>query len=908
MTAPDAGSAPGGPELRALGERAKARLVEVRAALADRAAAGAPGRELCEALTAAADAVLRELFEAARAATRGLPPDLCVVATGGYGRAELLPYSDLDLVFLVPRRATPEVTKLAEAVLYPLWDARLDVGHAVRTPAEMVALAREDLTSATELLDTRVVCGPEALHEDLAALARREFERDVNGFIRRLAEERKGRHSRFGDTLYLLEPNLKNGEGGHRDLMIGLWAARARYAPPRTGETPPGFHALALAGALGERQAGTLEDAREYLLRVRFHCHTLSRRRQDQLTFQLQEAIAPVLYPDVKLGPGESRPALAPAVEELMRACQLHAKTVKRETDRLLERSVIPPRKAPVIRRVDSSFSTFNGRLTTHGLDVLEERPAEAVRIFRVALDLGAEIHGHTADLLAEFARRAGPRLQTREAAEHFLALLVDPRDAGNPSLLEQLHDLGILNALIPEFAPCTGRVQHDLYHVFTVDQHSLYAVQYLKRLQRGELGGQHAVPSQVIKDVARPRALYLGMLLHDIGKPLGKGHSEKGARLALEIAPRLGLDEQDTARVELLVRRHLVMSHLSQRRDMHDNAMIAHFAADVGDEETLRELYLLTFSDMTMTNPGAMSHWREMLLAELYERTLAFLRRGPDLAGRDSSAAAKNRRKKVLEACADLGDAERRAVEALPDRYFSLNPAAEARKHASLIARRVGGEPFVGAVEHRPKKGYSELILCTDDHPGLLSQVAGVLVASRIDVLGAQIHTFSATLPGGRSVELALDVFYVRDRYGKAIQDDARWRTVMDLLARVTKGGDDVDEVVRRSRSSGALPPRHEPEVLTEIEIDNQVSSDFTVIDVYTQDRPGVLYAVTRTLAELGLDIHLSKIATEANRVADVFYVRDRDGSKVWNEERQAEIRSALEAGLTRTEPVTKA
>ena len=880
---------------------ARERLVSARAAVEVGAEAGRTGDALCRELADAADQVLQTLFAQATSEIPRLPAQLAVIATGGYGRRELLPRSDLDLVFLVPRRSTdPMVGKLAEAVLYPLWDARLDVGHAVRTPEEMVTLGKDDLAVATELLDTRLVCGPPALHTELVELARRALDRDPNGFIKRLEEERKSRHERFGDTMFLLEPNLKNGPGGHRDLLLGLWAARARWIWQDPGFGPGAFHALARLGALGERAADALEAARAYYLSVRFLCHLKAGRRQDQLTFQLQEALARQIYPHARVQPGEVRPAVAPAVEALMHTLQVHAKHVQRETERLLERSLVPARRKPVVRRLDGSFSTFNGRVTTNGADILVERPWEAVRIFEVALDLGAELHGHTRDLLADFATRVGAGLQTREASESFLSLLCDPRDLRNPSLLEQLHDLGLLSALIPEWGPCTGRVQHDLYHVYTVDQHSLYAVQYCKRLQRGELSAERPLATQAIREITRPRALYLGMLLHDVGKPLGRGHSEKGARIAAEACRRLGLDAEDAERVELLVRRHLVMSHLSQRRDVHDGAMIARFAADVGDEETLRELFVLTLADMTMTNPGAMTEWRASLLGELYERTLAYLRRGPDLASRDGSAHAKARRKKAAEACEGLDAATRAVLDALPDRYFSVSSPQAVRRHLEVFARRrADGTRGAIAVEHRPKRGFTELVICAEDHPGLLSHVAGVLLGNRIDVLAAQVTSFPSPDAAPGDPGIALDVFHVRDRVGRAITDEARWQKVASQLEAVLAGETDPGLLVEKAKPSAAMPVKHEPEVLTEIEIDNQVSADFTVIDVYTQDRPGVLYAVTRTLAELDLDIQLSKIATEANRVADVFYVRDREGGKIWDTARLAAIRGALERVL---------
>ena len=447
----------------------------------------------------------------------------------------------------------------------------------------------------------------------------------------------------------------------------------------------------------------------------------------------------------------------------------------------------------------------------------------------------------------------------------------------------------------MPEFAPCTGRVQHDLYHVFTVDQHQLYAVGRLKALARGELAEELPTATEAIREVKRKEALYLGTLLHDVGKPLGKGHSETGAKLANAIATRFGLSDEDVAQTEFLVRKHLLMSHLSQRRDLNDVAMLANLAQELNDEETLRELYLLTVADMSMVAPGNLTEWKEQLLRELYVRTMAFYRRGGDLGGPHDSVQTEvvaKRKKRVAEL---IGEPEEQLVDwfaSLPDRYVTVTQPRAMVRDLQLSRRRHG--PVAVEIVHRPRKAVSDVTVCADDAPGLLSKIAGVLVAHRIDVLGAHINT---RVVGGTVVE-ALDTFTTRDRYGRAITDPARWKRVEDDLARVLGGSATVEQVIEERRDKSSLPERVVPKVRTEIKVDNEVSSDFSVIDVYTQDRLGVLYTITRTLADLELDIHLSKVATEAHRVGDVFYVRERSGAKL-DDHRVDEVRLALGEAL---------
>jgi [protein-PII] uridylyltransferase len=446
----------------------------------------------------------------------------------------------------------------------------------------------------------------------------------------------------------------------------------------------------------------------------------------------------------------------------------------------------------------------------------------------------------------------------------------------------------------MPEWAPCTGRVQHDLYHVFTVDQHQLYAVGRLKALARGELAAELGTASQAMTEVRRKEALYLGTLLHDVGKPLGKGHSETGAKLAFAVATRCGLSDEDVAQTEFLVRKHLLLSHLSQRRDLNDVAMLANLAQELNDEETLRELYLLTVADMSMVAPGNMTEWKEQLLRELYVRTMAFYRRGADLGGSEQSMVMARRKKRVAEL---IGEPEDKLVDwfaSLPDRYVTLTQPRAMVRDLQLSRRRKG--PVAVEVVHRPRKAVSDVTISADDAPGLLAKIAGVLLAHRIDVLGAQINT---RVVGGVVVE-ALDTFTTRDRYGRPITDPARWKRVEDDLARVLGGEVSVDEVIEARRDRSSLPERVVPKVRTEVKVDNQVSTDFSVLDVFTQDRLGVLYTITRTLADLALDIHLSKVATEAHRVADVFYVRERGGGKL-DLHRVDEVQLALGEALGR-------
>ena len=874
-----------------------------------RLADGAEGREVCGEFAATYDDLVSELWRAALAELAGGDGDLALVATGGWGRREVSPFSDIDFIVLAPPNAAGRARALADKLLYPMWDAGIDVGHAVRDPHAAAELARDDLPTATALLDMRLVVGATAPVAELARATRRAIAPgdNPNGFISRLVAEQQGRHERFGDSLYLLEPNLKHGIGALRDLATALWAARARWRVVDVA-------ALVEMGHLSARQGVVLVEAHNFMLKLRSLTQLAAGRRTDQLTFEIQESIAPRLYPEARLPAGDIRPAVAPAVEALMRRYYLHARGVSQVEERLLELALVPVRRRPRIVRIDGTFLVFNGRLAIHDPAIFSERPAEMLRMFRVALAQDLVIYGHTKELVADnVAGHAAALASDGEAAQHFLAALVDARDARQPSLLEEMHQLGLLNAVIPEFAPCTCRVQHDLYHVYTVDQHQLYAVAMLKRLARHELDQAHPTASAALASINSRLPLYLATLLHDVGKPMGTPHSEIGAGLAATIARRLGLADDEVERCEFLVREHLTMSHISQRRDLSDPEVIARLAGLVGDRECLAQLYVLTLCDTAMTAPDNLTAWKEELLRETYTLTRSYL--GGE-AGEVSDVidVGQKMRKRVIEilsaAPTEVGvDEVEKFVNSIDTRFFTSLTARQIARHVRLAWKQ---ERNASAVElkvaHYPLKGHSELAVVAADVHGLLAALAGVLAANRVDVLDAMVGCRAAADAGADltpATTVALDLFYVRDLRGQAIPvDDARWARISSDLETLLAGGQvdgaAVEALMSRRRPPSLLEDRVTPGVPTKIRIDNQASAECTVVEVSTRDGVGVLYAITNTLAEMGFDIHIAKVVTEGEKVADVFYVTDGvERAKITGDGELARLRSRLERAL---------
>ncbi len=847
------------------------------------------GAAVCRMLAELYDRAIAERFTEACA---GITAPLALVATGGWARRELAPYSDVDFILLHDRdEATAK--QVCDRLLYPLWDEKLAIGHAVREPRAAARLAKDDLATATALLDARHIAGDRRLTAELVRATAGALAPggNPNELIGALAAENKARHDRFGAAIYVLEPNLKQGIGALRDGSTAIWAAAVRWHPPKPGAERPSaevlVHDLVAMGHLTRRQGDVLVGARDFQLRLRSLVQLAAKRRFDQLTFEIQESIGPVLYPDARAPDASvtSVAAVAPAVEALMRDYYLHARGVVQVAERLLESARVPARRKPRIATVDESFITFNGELALKDPKRFTERPAEMARLFRVAVAEQLPIYGHTRELVAEtIARDPAPLAADDTAARFVLEALVDLRDRAIPAAFDVMHQLGILSAILPGWAPCTARVQHDLYHVYTVDQHQLYALAMQKRIARGELAAEHPLATELWRGVTRPAPLLLATLLHDVGKPLGKGHAEKGAVIAGQVARRLALPEADVELVEFLVRQHLTMSHLSQRRDLADPDVIARFAERVGSDDRLVALYLLTLCDTAMTAPDNLSAWKADLLRELTIRTRVHLR-----GETEESSLAVDTRAKALELVATAE--ERVVVDGIDPRLLAQLSPRQVARHAKLVANLKASRVGID-VRCFPMKGHSELAIVAPDMPGVLAAIAGVLAAHRVDVLGAML--------GSVSNAFVLDVFFVRDLKGEAIaEDDARWpKMLADLRALLpsTSAAPDqaaVASLIAKRRPPSGLPPRVTPGVKTEIKIADD-SAQATIIEVATRDRVGVLYAITHAIAELGLDISLAKVATEGEKVADVFYVT-RNNTRITDAAERATIIARL-------------
>ena len=827
----------------------------------------------------------------------GVPDSgLAIAAVGSFGRGAVALRSDADVVLVVnPRVIGLELAAgFAEAILYPLWDATLAVGHQVISAKDAVRLAEDDLATATELLDLRFLAGDAALVRDLVAQANEGLfgEEDLGKFIARLEAEAAARHDRFGGSVYLLEPDVKSGAGGLRDIDGMRWAARARYrvGEPDSAQRFGAWGELLRAGVLIEREASEIAAAEEFLWRVRNRLHARDGRKADRLGFEEQEALA------IAMGYGQDR---ARAAERLMQDYYRHARATTRTRVSLLER-LRPTRRRPKAPAVDlgGGVHLFDGHVTIAGNAELMADPAVAMRLYAACVRQAVPVLPFARDAISRAVDDPVWCERLRASAEA-AALFVDfvctipETQTRRGSIVGELYDVGLLLAMVPEFLPVTGQVHHDVYHVYTVDAHSVAAVDRLRQLARGELAHEHPLASRLAAEIARPRPLFLATLLHDVGKGYPdssgsrKGHSTTGAELCQRILPRLGFSSEEVDDATQLILHHLLMYHVGTRRDLDDLATIEEFCRNVRGREGLRSLYLLTVSDLSTTSPTAMTSWKARMLDDLYFAAEAHL------AGQEPRADAE-RVARVREAVSKVWSGPPEAiaafVESMPDRYLLSNPPEAIVQHAKVVGERSGSIVNVGRVASR-HTGAAELCIVADDRPGLLASLAAAITANRLEVLAAQVY--SRHLAG--RVE-AVDLFWVRDREGGTDRIDRALPRLRRDLADLCSGSVDPAALLRtRIGSSSPWRERPSPAVATEVIIDDRASPRHTVVEVFAKDRPGLLYRLAHALHEVGLSIALSKINTEGMRVADVFYVSELDGSRVAPGPRYKEIHEAV-------------
>lgn len=841
--------------------------------------AGGSGRDIVKRLTAIDDELIRNLHlcAAAEFPTSG---KVCaaVIAVGGYGRAEMNPLSDIDVMFYCSDQNRDLAEKIAERVLYLMWDLNLDVGYSVRTASDCLKLAQQDITIRTALLDTRFLAGDKELFVEFEKQVMAPLlSRNSQDFLKAKYEEHKERLAKYGSSVYMLEPNIKEGEGGLRDLHTALWMARVKFKAS-------GLRDLLKKSVISEVELQEIEDAFDYLWRIRNELHFRSKRKTDQIQYERQVQIAEFL------GYKNSKTALP--VEQFMQDYYAQATATEHIASTLIHRAYKDKDLSAGLfgylgrRSLGGDFFSYRGELKATSKDLFLNQPTAMMRAFLLAKqnnlllssDLKSQIRANLYLVNDSFRRN-------RDVSEMFLDILRGP--TGVARSLRDMHHLAFLNKYIPEFKRIYCKVQHDAYHVYTVDIHSIFAVEEIEKLWTGVYREGKPLLTSVAADIGVPELVVLAVLFHDIGKGEGKDHSNKGADMIPKIARRLNLSKENSQRLEFLVRHHLDMAHISQRRDLNDISLIQDFANTMATAETLKMLFLLTFADLKAVGPDVWSEWKGHLLQDLYEKTYETLERGNFMQDLRSERV-RNRKRKVLEALKDDFD-EKRVKDRLRSmtlRYLLTHRSWEIREHLSLELSR-GDDTVAMRVSHDAEAEYTSVIISTLDVPGLFSMITGTMAANGINILGAQIYT--------RNNGFALDILHVNKPIGGIIDDPVKWQKVQNDLTAVLEGRIKVSTLVKKRQTSSSLPGQKLPRFPNCVEFDCDVSREHTVIDVFAHDKVGLLYRITRTLSELGLYIHVAKISTKVDQVADTFYVKDIFGQPVNDAAKREDIRRAL-------------
>lgn len=812
---------------------------------------------------------------------------VAVLAVGGYGRGEMAPFSDVDLLFLSPYKLTPWAESVVESTLYVLWDLKLKIGHATRTIDECVRLGKADLTIRTALLEARFLSGDKSLSEDLESkLWKHLFKSTGPEFVTLKLEERENRHAKQGATRFLLEPNVKEGKGGLRDLQTLFWITKYLSGAKEAAE-------MVSKGYFTEKEYDDFAKAEDFLWTVRCHLHLCVGRAAEQLTFDNQVAIAQALgYQDQ-----DGMLAVEVFMQDYFRYAthvgdltrifltELEAQHVKQQPSfgaRFLK--AMPWSKS---ENVADGYKIEHGRLAIAHETKFLAKPINFLLIFKEALAADILIHPEAMRLIVANLDLIDDNLrQNPKAQEIFLSTMLD---YGNPErALRRMNELGVLGAFIPEFQRIVALMQFNMYHHFTVDEHTIQCISNLARIEKGQLKESLPVASGILDEGVDRKILYVAMLLHDIGKGLPEDHSIAGARLAKEIAPQLGLNAAETDTVVWLVEHHLVLSDVAQKRDLSDPRTVAEFAKVVKTTARLNLLTVLTVCDIRGVGPGTWNNWKAQLIRDLYRLTRIALQEGVDKVGvKQSSDEAKAALKAALPEMAPD------TLELEFDRHYpSYWQGLDTETHKIFANLLVEASTADIATDIKPDTSRDATRACfvLQDHPGIFSRLAGALALVGANVVDARTYT---TTDG-----YATSVFWVQDADG-APYEKSRLTRLRNMINKTLKG-----EVVARDalKSRDKIKKRERDfNVPTVITFDNTGSDIYTIIEVDTRDRAGLLFDLTKTLAANNIYIASAVIATYGEQAVDVFYVKDMFGLKLHAEAKQKKIKLALKQAIER-------
>ena len=855
---------------------ARAAHASMKTGLADGLTAGRDGAVYVGRHSLGMDQLLASLLDIL--VQRHQAAGVALVAVGGYGRGELAPNSDIDLLFLTAHDNDPAADIVVEALLYLLWDLGLKVGHAKRTVADTIRASREDQTILTGLLEMRFVAGDRPLARKLDGAFRREVARlKPVDFVDAKLQERDQRHDRQGATRYVVEPNIKEGKGGLRDLHTLFWIAKFAYRADSIID-------IVDKGILRESEARRFAAAQRFLWTVRCHLHLRSGRPEERLDFDAQMAIAPLMGFASRGGMRD--------VERFMKRYYLAARDVGNLTRIICAAMETDFRKRRLGwaeefrgRQDFGHFRIRSGRINLDPELMFREAPLRMLEIFHLALEQKADIHPQALQRITRGLHALGDA--TRDdprAAEEFLAILTSKH---NPErVLRLMNESGVLGRFLPDFGKIVAMMQFDMYHSYTVDEHTIQVVGILHQIESGGLAKTAPVATSVMPEIESRRALFVAALLHDIAKGRDGDHSELGAELALEVCPRLGLTTEETETVSWLVRHHLLMSKTAFRYDLNDPKTIDDFTAIVQSPERLKLLLVLTVADIRGVGPTIWNGWKAALMRDLYYQSDAVLRGAEaSVIAASSAEEAREMARAGLPSWSD-GDFAAHAAR-LPRNYWTGFDTEIHVRHAELShSFRDLDVPLLVDFRQVADRKVTELTLLTVDDAGLFSRVAGAVAGHGINIIGARITTCTdGTI---------LDVFQLQTTKNELVEDTRLLERVKDSIDSAVTGTLRPQAALRERWQSLPARVRRLP-VPSRVILSNRISSTHTVIEVNGRDFPGLLHRLTQTFADLGLQIQTATVSTYGERVVDVFYVKDLFGLQIHNQARLDTIRDRL-------------
>jgi [protein-PII] uridylyltransferase len=860
------------------------------------------GTKCAESLARAQDDIITALFDLARAklvpaANPTEAERLAVVAVGGYGRGTLAPGSDIDLLFLLPYKQTGWSESIVEFLLYSLWDMRLKVGHATRSVEDSIRLAQSDSTILTSILEARYICGDRGLFDDLVSRFRKAVAGEVKQFIASKLAERDERHFKSGESRYVVEPDVKNGKGGLRDLHTLFWIAKFIYGTNSPEE-------LAEKGAFSQDELKLFKKSEDFLWAVRCHLHFITGRGDDRLVFERQAELAERLGYSSR---GRLRHVerfmkhyflVAKDVGDLTRifCASLEAKEMKEAAGlRGMFRRLMPARPSKL--QGWPQFRVDANRVNIAKDKAFENDPVDMIRLFALADENDLEIHPDALKAVRRNLAAIDEKVRKDPTANRlFLRMLTESRDP--ETTLRRMNEAGVLARFIPDFGKIVAMMQFNMYHHYTVDEHLIRAVGVLANIEHGLFASELPLSTRLFPTVQNRRALYVAALLHDVAKGRNERHSLAGEKIAKAICPRLGMTPAETETVAWLVRYHLVMSETAQMRDLNDFKTILDFASLVQTPERLKLLLLLTVADIRAVGPGVWNGWKGQLLRTLYLETEIVL------SGDHSSLSRKER---VSEAQTAFFDHHRQWTEAYRKAYaarhydsYWLNVSLDRQlEHEKLMARaKADATPVATEVSTDDFTAITELTIYAPDHPRLLALVTGACAAANANIAGAQIFTTSDGM--------AIDTILIQREFGDEQDEHRRAERVAALIRQALTGEVRIHDLVARAhRPQGRIKAFT---VAPRVIIDNNSSNRYTVIEVAGLDRIGLLYELTQALYRLSLNITSAHIATFGERAVDVFYVTDLTGAKVISEARHQQIEERLTAILAPPQPAQAA